>query len=625
MVTRARAPLLTGPGVLVALRLLPAAAAAGVLAISVATTNLIAIASAASLGFAAGSALAALFFARSDVRVHAGVTLAAIAVVIAGLTRTGPPYMIACGVFAAVALFCLRAPLVAARLRAAGAGAGTAAGGSAGASAPRSAASSSPEGRGPVAFVVLGVGAAVTTSLVLALPPAGRAAERFVQRYAGDYADGQSDQIGFAANIRVGSLSRALKSDRVVMRVEGRSVEYLRGAVLDRYDRRVWSSTRFEKTTQIAADAPPERTATRLILSRTALAARTDAPRWFLAEDACDVRTPSGRMKIDGHGIAQPDPPGDAREISFGRASAGGGAGTASACASPLPAPLPPSSNDVAIAEKIRAELTPLAIQWTAGARTAPAALDAMVRELAKFDYSLDDRRESHVDPVVEFLTVNRRGHCEYFASALALLARTVGIPARLVVGYRVDEVNPVTGLGVVRERNAHTWVEAWIDGRWQPYDPTPLVEVRARAQASRWEHVTDALSWGWDRTVAFFVRLGLLGTGVLFAVAAVVLLILRAILQRRRGGAGGVALAASRPLPAYESLAAALARAGFSRAPSEPLERFARRVREAEAPWSSDVASVIGLYAEHRYGGASDEASVAAQLARATRQVGAG
>lgn len=599
-----REPLLARPGVLVALRLLPAVAAAGVLAISVATTNLIAIASAASLGFVAGSALAALFFARSDVRVHAGVTLAAIAVVIAGLTRTGPPYMIACGVFAVVSLACLRAPLVAARLWAAS--------------------ESSPHGRRPVALVAVGVGTAVTTALVLTLPPAGRAAERFVQRYAGDYADGQSDQIGFAANIRVGSLSRALKSDRVVMRVEGQSVEYLRGAVLDRYDRRVWSSTRSEKTAQVAADAPPERTATRLILSRGALAARTDAPRWFLAEDACDVRTPSGRMKIDGHGIAQPDPPGDAREIAFGRAGNGNGNGSA-ACASPLPAPLPPSPNDVAIAEKIRAELTPLAIQWTAGARTAPAALDAMVRELAKFEYTLDDRRESHVDPVVEFLTVSRRGHCEYFASSLALLARTVGIPARLVVGYRVDEVNPVTGLGVVRERNAHTWVEAWIDGRWQPYDPTPLVEVRARAQASRWEHVTDAIAWGWDRTVAFFVRLGLLGTGVLFAVAAVVLLILRWFLQRRRSAASSLVEAASRPLPAFESLAEALARAGLARAPSEPLERFARRVRDTEAPWSSEVASVIGLYAEHRYGGASDEKSVAARLSRATRQVGAG
>ena len=78
-------------------------------------------------------------------------------------------------------------------------------------------------------------------------------------------------------------------------------------------------------------------------------------------------------------------------------------------------------------------------------------------------------------DPLANFLFDRRKGHCEYFASAMAVMLRTVGIPSRVVTGFASGVYNPLTGWQVVRASDAHSWVEAWIAGRgWRTYDPTP-------------------------------------------------------------------------------------------------------------------------------------------------------
>jgi transglutaminase-like putative cysteine protease len=319
-------------------------------------------------------------------------------------------------------------------------------------------------------------------------------------------------------------------------------------------------------------------------------------------------------MAVDAHRAAHPDPPNDTREISFAHE----GAGT---CSQHLPPETPPSSTDLRMAEVVRRRLAPIADGWTRGSATERETVEAIIHELSRFAYSLDDRREGSLDPVVEFLTKTQAGHCELFASALALLARTRGIPTRLVVGYRVDELNPFTGRSVVRDRNAHTWVEAWIDGRWQSFDPTPLAEMHASTRPSGWENLTEAISYGWDVTVRFIVDLGLLGVGTIFAVAAVVLLVIRRI-QRRRVKAAPEMTATSRPLPAFETLTTALAHVGWERPASEPLERFARRVDRSGEPWSSDVADALTRYAELRYGGLGEARSVARRLDEVARKV---
>jgi|GEM_PF-1093269 len=78
-------------------------------------------------------------------------------------------------------------------------------------------------------------------------------------------------------------------------------------------------------------------------------------------------------------------------------------------------------------------------------------------------------------DSLDSFLFETRKGHCEYFATSMAVILRAQGIPSRLVTGYHVDRYNPVTGYYEVRRLDAHAWVEAFTDGHgWVSFEPTP-------------------------------------------------------------------------------------------------------------------------------------------------------
>jgi transglutaminase-like putative cysteine protease len=585
------------PNALVLVRLAPAAAAALLLAVTAATTQLVPLARGIAVALIIAAVLVAFIPKRTDVKTHGSVTAAVLAVAVTGQTRTGLEYQVGAALFALLVLACLRAPLVAGRVRAA--------------SAPPSGPAS---WRARPLVVLALVTVAVASSMVLALPRLSAIVEREVQRLAGNAALNEEDQVGFNTKLRIGSLRHMLQRDRVVMRVSGEPVEYLRGAVLDKYESRIWASTE-SKTTIVPANAPLESATTRVELSRAALSGRHTDPRWFLPDDACDLSTPSGRLALDAHGTAHPLPPNEARNIAFRRAAGG-------RCTTPPALRSIPQRSDVGIALKVRDELAPIALAWTQGSTTDRQAIAAIMEHLSHYPYSLDDRMEGRTDPVVEFLQNREGGHCELFASALALLARSVGIPTRIAVGYRVDEVNSITGLSVVRDRNAHTWVEAFVEGRWQSFDPTPPSELLARARTTRWEHLSEALSFAFDRTIAFFVDIGLARAGIFSAIVAVVLIIVRRFLQRRALRGASSLATSSKPLPAFESLATALSRAGLDRAASEPLERFAKRIVAAGEPWSPEVAEVLTRYAELRYGGIGEERTVASRLDELARKV---
>jgi transglutaminase-like putative cysteine protease len=135
----------------------------------------------------------------------------------------------------------------------------------------------------------------------------------------------------------------------------------------------------------------------------------------------------------------------------------------------------PPSPLDTYLARRVRLRLDELASSWTAGASSDLEKIEAIEGHLQRdFRYARVVRRDIDLDPVLDFLLRDRSGHCEYFASGLVLLARSVGVPARVVTGYRVAEYNALGGYHVVRERNAHAWVEAWVEGKWVTRDPTP-------------------------------------------------------------------------------------------------------------------------------------------------------
>ncbi len=91
------------------------------------------------------------------------------------------------------------------------------------------------------------------------------------------------------------------------------------------------------------------------------------------------------------------------------------------------------------------------------------------------FGYTLELPSQPHADPIAYFLFERKRGHCEYFASSMAVMLRAVGIPSRIITGFRGGEFNDLTGSYIIRARDAHAWVEAYIPTRgWLAFDPTP-------------------------------------------------------------------------------------------------------------------------------------------------------
>ncbi|HED54087.1 MAG TPA: DUF3488 domain-containing protein, partial [Phycisphaerales bacterium] len=92
------------------------------------------------------------------------------------------------------------------------------------------------------------------------------------------------------------------------------------------------------------------------------------------------------------------------------------------------------------------------------------------------FSYTLDILdADPRLDPIEWFLTVSKSGHCEYFASAMAAMCRSVGINSRVITGYILGEYDPEKERYIVRRSNAHAWVEVEVaPGQWREFDPTP-------------------------------------------------------------------------------------------------------------------------------------------------------
>jgi transglutaminase-like putative cysteine protease len=104
----------------------------------------------------------------------------------------------------------------------------------------------------------------------------------------------------------------------------------------------------------------------------------------------------------------------------------------------------------------------------------AVIALESWFRESGGFTYDEHPPAAHGIPPLVSFLQT-KRGYCQQFAGAMALMLRYLGIPARVAVGFTSGAYDPVTGTWVVTDHDAHAWVEAWFRGYgWLPFDPTP-------------------------------------------------------------------------------------------------------------------------------------------------------
>jgi transglutaminase-like putative cysteine protease len=273
-----------------------------------------------------------------------------------------------------------------------------------------------------------------------------------------------------------------------------------------------------------------------------------------------------------------------------------------------------------------------LARRLTAGAAGPHEAAVRLSEHLAReYRYTLLLDRRTALDPVDEFLFVRRSGNCEYFAAALAVMLRSVGIPARVVNGFQRGEWNPYGHYFMVRLRDAHSWVEAYVAGLgWVSLDPTPRAEAELGgrwAEAMLW---LDALRMRWHRYVvnwslrdqintAWAIRqmvrqpqpwLGVpwperrLVVALVLAAGGAAWLVVR--LGRRRAGPTG--RAARRLPPFYAAALRRLARRGFRPAPHETAREFAGRVAAAAPEWATPLTRLTVAYERVRFGAAPPE-----------------
>lgn len=119
------------------------------------------------------------------------------------------------------------------------------------------------------------------------------------------------------------------------------------------------------------------------------------------------------------------------------------------------------------------------------------------------YRYSLNVKPpDDNINPVLYFLFESKAGYCEHYATAMTMMLRSAGIPSRVVTGFSGGELNEYGGYIIVRQSDAHSWVEAVIDGRWRRFDPTPSVLVE---QPSALALYIDVLRMKWERYVVAF------------------------------------------------------------------------------------------------------------------------
>jgi protein-glutamine gamma-glutamyltransferase len=210
---------------------------------------------------------------------------------------------------------------------------------------------------------------------------------------------------------------------------------------------------------------------------------------------------------------------------------------------------------------------------------------------------------------LLDFLLVHREGHCEFFASAFVVLARALGIPARLVTGYRVVEHNGFGGYAVVRAKHAHAWAEAYVpradspanptNSAFEVFDATPaavatLAPSRTRTVAALADYLWTSIVALYDQAVASPKR-----SVPALAAVALVAFIVRAVGNRRRRGPAPEDDPDAPPV-AFRQFEARLAKDGFVRDRAETLESLARRL---DAAGHAPLSGALRRYMKARYG----------------------
>ncbi|MEK7313311.1 MAG: DUF3488 and transglutaminase-like domain-containing protein [Deltaproteobacteria bacterium] len=229
------------------------------------------------------------------------------------------------------------------------------------------------------------------------------------------------------------------------------------------------------------------------------------------------------------------------------------------------------------------------------------------------YSYSLDPEVTPGVPPIEDFLFNSKTGYCEHYATAMAVLLKAEGVPARLVTGFMPGEWNAFGGYFMVRQRDAHAWVEVHVkDAGWVPFDPTPDAFVSPLQRSSDLSLWIDSLRMKWTRYVINYTFADQVSIGmgmekkakdlqkalkdaftylrtkgavaegkpaalILLVSAIILIVVLAARLRKTRPK--------SRETPEfYKAMLMALKKRGFRKTPPETPLEFAERTAFAEA-----------------------------------------
>ncbi|MBI3754011.1 MAG: DUF3488 domain-containing protein [Deltaproteobacteria bacterium] len=147
-----------------------------------------------------------------------------------------------------------------------------------------------------------------------------------------------------------------------------------------------------------------------------------------------------------------------------------------------------------------------LARDITAGRKTPfdkAAAIEGYLKK--NYRYTLTPGKGAGKNPVEDFLFYTKAGYCEQYATAMAVMLRTIGIPSRLVTGFLPGEWNNFGNYLIIRQRDAHSWVEAYMPGTgWATFDPTPSAETVGGIPPATplIALYIDSIRWRWNRYI---------------------------------------------------------------------------------------------------------------------------
>lgn len=313
--------------------------------------------------------------------------------------------------------------------------------------------------------------------------------------YLGGYAFGTDFSSGFSDRVQLGQIGEIQQSNAVVMHIQidgdtlGRYDLHWRGVALSDFDGHTWSKPRDQFLLPRWADksfAVPrlENVALKSLVTPNRVREQVIHYRVLMEPIGTNVffLAPWGRSVNGGYRMLGADTEGAV--YNFDTLHAISRYEAESDIATPSAAELRAAGRNYPAAitatylalPAVDPRVPRLAAQIAASARNdfdKAAAIENYLR--TRFGYTLQLPRSAPKDPIANFLFERKQGHCEYFASSMGVMLRTLGIPSRVVNGFRSDEFNDLTGNYVIRARDAHAWVEAYFPGYgWHTFDPTP-------------------------------------------------------------------------------------------------------------------------------------------------------